>query len=302
MEVMIVTILDDSVLVESKSARENQLATINEERATEILNKIKLLYFSLFQGEGIATTEKLADFFEVETATIRQIRKRHSEEFNGDGVKTLRGKTLSDVRDTLSLTSRQSSITVWTPRSALRLGMLLRDSEVAKAVRTTLLNALEKVIPAQAIEIEKLRLENENLHLQLKVAKAQGEKAIAQEKLLSASQLLAIINPSLPALVLGKSDAVVTKTEVVEKTVLVNSSGRAIAVYEGLSKTKLAKRYGLKKATDLVDWLKSIGKEDVLKPGLTAAPCHYIPWEEIAQLDKLWASRQGSRQILIGEQ
>ncbi len=76
---------------------------------------------------------------------------------------------------------------------------------------------------------------------------------------------------------LGKPDAVVTKTEVVEKTVLVNSSGKAIATYEGLSKTKLAKRYGMRKPKEVVDWLKSIGKEDVLKPGLTAAPCHYIP-------------------------
>ena len=92
-----------------------------------------------------------------------------------------------------------------------------------------------------------------------------------------------------------------TKTEVVEKTVLVNERGSAISTYEGISKTKLAKRYGMKKASDVVNWLKSIGKEDVLKPGLTAAPCHYIPWEEVAELDRLWATHSGSRQILIGE-
>ena len=99
----------------------------------------------------------------------------------------------------------------------------------------------------------------------------------------------------------NKPDAVVTKTEVVEKTVLVNERGSAISTYEGISKTKLAKRYGMKKASDVVNWLKSIGKEDVLKPGLTAAPCHYIPWEEVAELDRLWATHSGSRQILIGE-
>jgi hypothetical protein len=37
--------------------------------------------------------------------------------------------------------------------------MLMRDSEVAKAVRTSLLNAVEKVIPAQEREIERLKLE-----------------------------------------------------------------------------------------------------------------------------------------------
>ncbi len=87
----------------------------------------------------------------------------------------------------------------------------------------------------------------------------------------------------------------------IEKTVLVNSRGKAISTYEGISKTKLAKRFGLKKARDLVDWLKSIGKENLLESGLTATPCQYVPWSKVAELDRLWASRQGTRQFLIGE-
>ena len=46
MEVMVMNILPGSVLIESKTARENQLAQIDEEQATEVLNKIKL-YFPL---------------------------------------------------------------------------------------------------------------------------------------------------------------------------------------------------------------------------------------------------------------
>ncbi|MDJ0577684.1 MAG: Rha family transcriptional regulator [Xenococcaceae cyanobacterium MO_234.B1] len=142
---------------------------------------------------------------------------------------------------------------------------------------------IKEVIPAQAQEIEKLKL-------QLEVAKAQKETVIAQERLLAASSALAIINPGLPALVLGKSDAVVTKTEVVEKTVLVNDRGISKVSFEGISKTKLAKRLGMKKASDLVNWLKSIGKEDVLKPGLMATSCEYIPYSEIAEIEKLRCS------------
>ena len=138
----------------------NQLAQIEEKQATEILSKIKSLYFALWKGEGIATTEEMGRFFEVEVATIRKVYHRHKEELVSDGVKTLRGKALKDVRDILSLTSKQSNIMIWTPRAALRLGMLLRDSEVAKAVRTSLLNTVEKVIPAQAQEIEKLKLQS----------------------------------------------------------------------------------------------------------------------------------------------
>ena len=109
----------------------------------------------------------------------------------------------------------------------------------------------------------------------------------AQQKLLAASQALAIINPGLPALVLGKPDAVLTKTKVIEKTVLVNSQGKSIATYEGISKTKLVKKFGMKRARELVDWLRSIGKKDVLESGLTAAPCQYLPWSKVAELDRL---------------
>ena len=100
---------------------------------------------------------------------------------------------------------------------------------------------------------------------------------------------------------LGRPDAVLTKTEVIEKTVLVNSKGRAIASYEGISKTKLAKRFGMKRARDLVEWLQSIGQEDVLESGLMAAPCQYVPWSKVAELDNLWAAHRGTRQFLIGE-
>ena len=246
-------------------------------------------------------TEQVAQFYEVPEGSLRKLLKSHREEFESDGLKTIRGKALSDARYLWSLPSKTSQVTVWTSRAVLRAGMLMRDSEIAKAVRTSLLNAVEKVIPAQAQQLERLRLENQNLHLQVEVAKAQRGAAEAQERLMAASSALAIINPALPALVLGKPDAVLTKTEVIEKTVLVNSKGRAVASYEGISKTKLAKRFGMKKARDLVDWLQSIGKEDVLESGLMAAPCQYIPWSKVAELDRLWASHRGTRQFLIGE-
>ncbi len=287
-------IITNSVLIESKTAREHQLAQIDEERATFVLNKIKSLFFAVWKGTNTTVTEQVAQFYEVPEGSLRKLLKFHRSEFESDGLKTIRGKALSDARYLWSLPSKTSQVTVWTPRAVLRAGMLMRDSEVAKAVRTSLLNAVEKVIPAQNQEIEKLKLE-------LEVAKAQKGAAEAQQKLLAASQALAIINPGLPALVLGKPEAVLTKTEVIEKTVLVNSRGKAIATYEGISKTKLAKRFGMKKARDLVEWLRSIGKEDVLKPGFTATSCQYIPYSEIAELDRLWASRQGSRQFLIGE-
>ena len=287
-------ILTESAFIESKSVRDNQVASLSDERAEAILMKVKSLYFALWEGTGTTTTSALVDYYEVSSESLQKVIQRHRNELKSDGLKSIRGKALKDVVDILSISKKTPQLTIWTPRAALRLGMLLRDSQVAQAVRTSLLNAVEKVIPAQAQEIEKLKLE-------LEVAKAQKETAYAQERLLAASSALAIINPGLPALVLGRPDAVVTKTEVVEKTVLVNERGKAISTYEGISKTKLAKRYGMKRASDVVHWLKSIGKEDILKPGLTATACQYVPSSELPELDRLWASRIGSRQFVIGE-
>lgn len=296
------TILPDSVLIESKSARDNHLERVSHDNAQDTLNKLKSLYFALWTGEGIATTEQLADFYEVPVGTIRPLLKPHKDEFESDGVKTLRSKALKDARCVIQLAPETSQALIWTPRAALRLGMLLRDSDIAKAVRTSLLNAAEKVIPAQAQEIERLKQELELARARDSAARSEDAAARSQERLMAASQALATIyGAGMVALILGKPDAAVERVTEVEKIILVNDSGRPITTYRGLSKTKLAKRYGMKKAADLVNWLQSIGKADLLQHGVTAAPCQFVPFEFVSELDRLWASRQGARQRLLGE-
>ena len=134
---------DEQVLLESPSARNFQLAQI-EDRSEELLNKAKVLHFNVWQGVGAATTEQIAKFYEVSIETVRQTVKRNHQEFEADGLKVLRGKELSLVSDMLSLTNKARNVTIWNPRATLRLGYLLRDSAVAKAVRTTSLDFIEK--------------------------------------------------------------------------------------------------------------------------------------------------------------
>jgi len=100
------TILTESVLIESKSAREAQMARISPERAKEILNKIKSLYFSLWQGIGITATKQVADFYEVPEVNIRKAIERHRDEVNSDGLKFIRSKALRDGSDLMSLPPR----------------------------------------------------------------------------------------------------------------------------------------------------------------------------------------------------
>ena len=290
------TIVPDSVLVESKSARDHQLESISPQRAQEILNKVKALFFAVWKSEGITTTEQLAAFYEIEPNSIRQVLKRHQDEFELDGLKSLRGKDLKEVRDVLSLTSTAVNLTIWTPRAALRLGMLLRDSAIAKAVRTSAVNAIETTIPAQSARIRELELE-------LQVAQAQSTAAQSQERLMQVSSAIVTMHGAgMLGLILGKPEAIVESPPiVVEKNILVDRSGRPVRTYEGLSKTKLARRYGMKKPQDLVNWLQSMGKEDWVQPAMTAAPCQYVPFEYVPELDRLWAARQGNRQKLLGE-
>ena len=224
-------ILTESILIESKSARNNQLTDVSHERASEILVKIKSLYFAVWQKTGIATTEQLAEFFDIEDpATIRKVLTRNKDEFESDGVKTLRGKALKDVRDILSLTSKAPHVTVWTPRAALRLAMLLQNSVIATAVRTSLLNAVEKVIPAQGNEMERLKLE-----LELMRAKQRYQD--------SAQSILAATSPAMLAYLRGDGPPPV-KVEYRDRYIDANT-GQAITSVQGRSLTQLIADAGL---------------------------------------------------------
>ncbi len=153
-----------------------------------------------------------------------------------------------------------------------------------------------EIIPAQSQEIERLKLE-------LQVAQAQATAAQSQERLMQVSSAIVTMHGAgMLGLILGKPEAIVEQPPIViEKNILVDRSGRPVRTYEGLSKTKLAKKYGMKKPQDLVNWLQSMGKEDWVQPAMTAAPCQYVPFQYVAELDRLWVARRGERQKLLGE-
>lgn len=284
------TILPDSVLIESVCARQHHLANISDANSESILNKVKSLYFALWQSQGIATTEKIAEFYEVKVDTVYQSLKRHRAEFDEDGLKTLRGKAFKDVADILSVTSKTANVTIWTPRAALRLGMLLRDSEVAKIVRTSLLDIVEKIVPAQTQELERLKLEL--------------ELARTQERLLTTTSAITTLHGSeMVALILGKPEAVITKTERVETVVTVDKKGKAIAQFNGVGITYLAKRYGFGSNTRACRyWLESIGiREEEWLTEPTLVKSQKLPRDILPKLDAQYAARTGVRQRLIGE-
>lgn len=136
----------DDFLVESKAAREQGLAKLKAQHSEErILNKVKALFFAVWRGVGRISRQQLADFYEVPIATVDSNYKRNKDEFDSDGVEVLRGERLREARGIMPLASSTAQETVYTPAGALRMGFILRDSEVAKMVRTAAIRFIQGV-------------------------------------------------------------------------------------------------------------------------------------------------------------
>lgn len=168
------TIAADESLVESLNLR-NQLIS-----RTDVLSKVKRLF--TIPGLDMMTTRQVAEFYEVDDPHIRQVYKRNKGEIDGDGVsvqksnefsplhcvtdKNLRGKRSIDFGEFQIDLPYNGTINLFSPRAVLRIGMLLRDSEVAKEVRTQLLNTMEHATQEQ--KTAEIDTEQEILNLAIK--------------------------------------------------------------------------------------------------------------------------------------
>ncbi len=157
---------------------------------------------------------------------------------------------------------------------------------------------LKEVVPAQAQEIERLKLE-------LELARAQESTARTQERLMQATNAIANLHGTgMVALILGKPDAVITHTEVIEKTVAVDAKGRVLAQSDGMTIGYLTKRLGFKNNEQTWQWLNSVqlGKDSgAWSRELTAHPTLKLPRQLLPQVQRLFAYQVGNRQLLLGE-
>ena len=130
-------------IVESRSLRDKYADQV------DVLNKVKKL--SMLPDDIHVTVEMAANYYDVSINSIHQIMHRHREELKADGMKVLRGEELQQFKIDLQgvSLSAKSNLTLLTRRALLRIGMLLRDSEVAKTVRSYLLNVEEKASDKQ---------------------------------------------------------------------------------------------------------------------------------------------------------
>ena len=173
---------------------ENELLTngkLREELVEhyEVLEKVKQLL--LIPGTEFATTSEVANFYEVTTDAIQKVYQRNKEEVDMDGITVISAKSLigtecpisKDIRkdkysttfeyeNGINITIPNRGIKVFPRRAILRVGMLLRDSKVAKEVRTQLLNVEEKT--TKEVKVQDIN-EEQKLALELGMAMASGD-------------------------------------------------------------------------------------------------------------------------------
>jgi len=140
--------------------------------------------FALWQGTGAATTQQMAEYYEVPVDAIESVLRRNRDELESDGVNTLKGGDLKAFRyHSVNLTesSKTARVTIWTPRAALRLGMLLRDSEVAKQVRNVLLDVAQTAEPRDTGNVQ------HEISQLIELAQTQVEVINEQQKMLAAA-------------------------------------------------------------------------------------------------------------------
>lgn len=135
-------------------------------------------------------TETSCWYYEVGEKAIETIYSRHRDELESDGVSLksykeflniqnegleisyVVGKTIFTFANGNELTVPNRGLKVFPRRAILRVGMLLRDSEVAKEVRTQLLNIEEKT--STEIKTEDIK-EEQKLMLSVGMAVASGD-------------------------------------------------------------------------------------------------------------------------------
>jgi len=149
----------------------------------DVLEKVKEL---LLHTES-ATLNQVADFYEVDSETVKKAYQRNKDEIDMDGVvvknynyfltgqkctiKKLVGKSMVYYSNGDELTVPNRGINVFPRRAILRIGMLLRDSEIAKEIRNQLLNIEEKT--STEIKVQDLN-EEQKLMLEIGMSVASG--------------------------------------------------------------------------------------------------------------------------------
>lgn len=119
----------------SARAQRDQLAG-----RTDVLRKVRA--FCKLPHDTAVTTELVARFYGVPVETVKSLVKYNRDELAANGYRVFSRAEFERLNfDPSNLDPRARQIAMFSLRAVLNVGMLLRDSEVAREVRTRLLDA-----------------------------------------------------------------------------------------------------------------------------------------------------------------
>jgi hypothetical protein len=132
-------------LLESRTLRADHLGRVD---VLETVNALRML------PDGIhLSTGAVAQYFDVPIEAVNSVVKRYRDELRTNGLRTLKGSELqafetanlaiSESDPSPSYPQGRAHLRLFTRRTVLNIAMLLRDSEVARRVRTYLLDTEE---------------------------------------------------------------------------------------------------------------------------------------------------------------
>ncbi|MBZ6258907.1 phage antirepressor KilAC domain-containing protein [Streptomyces olivaceus] len=172
---------NELILTESRTMRTQTI------ERTDVLDKVKTLV--TLPDSFHVTTEMVASYYEVPVSTLDSLVSANFEEPTENGRRVLQGSELTAFATpfggvaNLGLSPKARSLAVFNRRAVLNVGQILTRSEVARAVRTQLLNVQESSAPripgsfAEALELaaaQARQLEQATAALEIAAPKAEA--------------------------------------------------------------------------------------------------------------------------------
>ncbi|RYM32312.1 DNA-binding protein [Brumimicrobium glaciale] len=98
----------------------------------------------LFKNEYRFTKDQISEFYNIDISTIDSYLSNYDKELKHNGYELLKGKLLKSFKEEfggiINIQSKTTQLGVFNFRAFLNLGMLLVESEMAKAVRSKMLD------------------------------------------------------------------------------------------------------------------------------------------------------------------
>jgi hypothetical protein len=117
---------------------------LNNTNAVADIQKYLGIGGMLFQGEFRYTKKQVTDFFMVDSSTIERYLANNEAELKHNGYEIFKGKKLKEFKDEfgwlLDDGAKAPQLGIFNFRAFINLGMLLSESEKAKALRSAMLD------------------------------------------------------------------------------------------------------------------------------------------------------------------